>query len=157
MMPEREAEDERESGSQLLAHDTVRFLLSMERIPKRIRDRFGWLWGSTKTLSLSNLNRDDVNQLLEAYNFDALITMSEVVNDLPISSSPSFPKKNKKAMLILQWLNDLKQAVKLNLLRSTGGADRERRLLATRYAETHGRYEEHTPPPRRGLFGLRKG
>lgn len=159
MMAEQEATEatgQQAVRGRLLAHDTVRFLLSMETIPVKIRTRF-WVWADPKTLKLSNLNRGDVNQLLEAFNFDALIVMGEVVNDLPMSDSPTFSQKSKNASTILQWLNDLKQAVKLNLLCSTGGEARERHLLATSYAETRGRYEERTTPPPRTWGGLRKG
>lgn len=140
----------------LLAHDTVRFLLSMESVPKRIRERF-WLWGDPKILKLSNINRNDINQFLEAFNFDALIVMGEVINDLPTSDHRDFNKKNKEVSTILQWLNELKQAVKLNLLCATGGEARERHLLATTFSETRGRYEERSAPPPRRWGGLRKG
>lgn len=104
----------------------VQFLLGMEDIPQEIRDRF-WIWGS-RILSLSNLNRDDINRFLAGLDFDILVVLSDPTVELSHKS--------------IQWLNDLKQAVTMNLLRSVGGEERERKLLATQYTKAESEYRE---------------
>lgn len=105
--------------------DDVQFLLGMEDIPQIIRDRF-WIWGS-RLLVLTNLRWVDVNIILAHFNVDFYLAISD----------PTIPLDHK----MIQWLNDLKVAVRTSLLRAVGGDERERRLINRYRVETEARTE----------------
>lgn len=119
--------------------DDVQFLLGMEDIPEEIRDRF-WVWGS-RLLILTNLRMCDANIILAHFNVDFYLAISD----------PNIELNHK----MIQWLNDLKVAVRTSLLRAVGGDDRERRLINRYRVETDTRTEyKEQIGKEKGRFGI---
>jgi hypothetical protein len=131
---------------ELLETDALKFLLSSKKVPPELIENF-WIWTDTKMLALSNLRLEDCNQFLSQFGLDVLVYLAE--------------KKGEITWEEVRWINQLRAHVKLALLRSTGGPERERKVVATAYRQTYGTYEEHLPATNQkgggGLFAKIRG
>jgi len=106
----------------------LEWLFSRKDIPQKVKQRF-WTYSNVKNLRLSNIrNYENIKILIAQLDKDIQYYITE--------------QGDKISYKTLSWLNQLKFTVRMNLLASTGGENRDMRLIQEQRGKWRSKYEQ---------------